>query len=151
MNYACKFILITITLFVGFACKKDPEVKVNNYHELIEGRKVIFNFYHSSGYQSIYGIFNFIKNEENRYSLIGDQGQLYKVDSVILNPNNDNVSLSKIRHYYSNDPHYETYFKNAHTLSEDSIIGEFYDAYYYVTTTRQWIPTHGTFAMKINK
>jgi hypothetical protein len=150
-------IAITIILLAVIACKKAPELEEHKYHELIEGRMVYFYFYHNAGFQYHWdtdakGIKNFIKKEKNIYSLIDSFNQIQKIDSIILNPNNDQVTISKLTNIYTfKDPHYEIYFKNVRTISEDSIVGEFHDAFIYSSPNRIWIPTYGKFAMKIKK
>jgi hypothetical protein len=150
-------IAITIILLAVIACKKAPELEEHKYHELIEGRMVYFYFYHNAGFQYHWdtdakGIKNFIKKEKNIYSLVDSFNRILKIDSIILNPNNDQVTISKLTDIYAfKDPHYEIYFKNARTISEDSIVGEFYDAFVYSSPNRIWLPTYGEFAMKIKK
>jgi hypothetical protein len=157
MKTSYKILTIVLVLLGCTACKKDPELQEHKYHELIEGRIVYFYFYHNAGFQYHWdtdakGIKNFIKKEKNIYSLVDSFNRILKIDSIILNTNNDQVTISMLTDIYAfKDPHYEIYFKNARTISEDSLIGEFYDAYFYIASTRQWIPTQGTFAMKINK
>ncbi len=156
MNHL-KHTLLLLGILIIAACKKDPEIEEHQYHELIEGSMAYFYFYHNAGFQYHWdtdakGIKNFIKKEKNIYSLIDSFSRIQKIDSIILNPKNDQVTLSKLTSIYAfKDPHYEIHFKNARTLSEDSIVGEFYDAFVYSSPNRIWLPTHGTFAMKINR
>ena len=150
-------IAITIISLAVIACKKDPELEEHKHHELIEGRMVYIYYFHYFGYNDFrnnefIGIHNFIKNGYNNYALVDSFNRILKIDSIILNPNNDQVTISKLTNIYAfKDPHYEIYFKNARTISEDSIVGEFYDAFVYSSPNRIWIPTYGKFAMKIKK
>lgn len=151
------YTLLVIILLIGFSCKKNPELEEHSYHELIEGRIVYIYYLHYFGYNDfrnneLTGIYNFFVREKNSYSLIDSFNRVLKIDTIILNPDNDEVTISKLTNIYAfKDPHYEVYFKNARTISEDSIVGEFYDAFIYDSPNRKWIPTYGKFAMKINK
>ena len=146
-------IAITIILLAVVACKKAPELEEHKYHELIEGKSVSIMLYHNAGYKENQGSGNFLSRiSKNKYQLDLKTGNPNrKIDTITLLDGTDKILLSKLKLTSGNDVHYECSFKNAFSVSEDSIYGEFYDDYLYNTNTRQWIPSHGTFAMKINK
>ena len=153
MKTAYRILAITTILLFGVACKKDPEIEDHKYHELIEGKSVSIIFYHNSGYVENQGTGNFLSRmSKNNYRLELKTGNPYKkIDTIALTYGTNVIFLSRLKLLSGNDIHYECSFKNAFSASEDSIYGQFYDDYLYNTNTRQWIPTSGTFAMKINK
>lgn len=146
---------LTSLLLLFIACKKDPEVK---FHELKEGKHVTISWYHYNGLVDTrdandnYYTNTISKVSKNQYQLTLNYSTKYeKIDSIILHEGSDRVTLSMLHRTDIVGDVLNMRFKNARTISEDSLVGEFYDAYYYDPTNRKWIPTHGTFAMKINK
>jgi hypothetical protein len=150
---------ITIILLAVIACKKAPELEEHKYHELIEGKSVYIYFFHYSGYveyrnSDYLRLRYFTRVSKNQYTTLDSTTFILrsKIDTIQLYENTDQVTLTKlVDRNFTNDPHYHRYFKNARTISEDSLVGEFYDAFVYSSPNRIWLPTYGEFAMKIKK
>lgn len=150
---------LTSLLLLFIACKKDPELEEHKYHELIEGKSVDIYFFHYSGYveyrnSDYLRLRYFTRVSKNQYKTLDSTTFILrsKIDTIQLYENTDQVTLTKlVDRNFTNDPYYHRYFKHARTISEDSLVGEFYEAFIYSSPNRIWLPTYGTFAMKINR
>jgi hypothetical protein len=157
-----KVIILTIAVFgaVLTNCTKEPEDTNLELHKLKEG--TICYFYRisrvtkhvdSQGYDSIFKV----KKGLYKYKVVSER---YLIDTIQLFKGSNNIYISRQRvnpvYYPIHDTEnynwgklFEADFKNAHLVTEDSIVGQYYNTHYYNSGERKAVPDSGIFAIKI--
>jgi hypothetical protein len=141
-------------------CTKDPDYTNLEVPKLKDG--TICRFFQTSyvtkgsdsrGYDSIFKV----KDGLYRYKIVNED---YLIDTILFYRETRNVYISKQKvnpDYYSPQDTerynwvklFEMDFKNVRIVTEDSIVGQYYNSHYYNSMERKAVPDSGIFAIKI--
>jgi hypothetical protein len=153
---AARFIILLIaTSLLLQSCSKDEEIP----RDQIVLKMGPANFYRISYIidKRSSGIDTLIKIRDGLYEY-NTFNQDYMIDTIMyIGYNRLFVSKSRFRtERYPNDTNgnawgkkFEMKFRNTRIAAEDSIVGEYYDTYYYSGSLKQAFPDSGFFAIKI--
>jgi hypothetical protein len=107
-----------------------------------------------------YQVFDsFVKMSENEFRLVGLLEE-YKIEHIQLFKGTNKITLSKYifneakypnydSAFFANSHLYDMNFRNSRVVTEDSIVGEYYNTHYYNSMERKAVPDSGIFAIKI--
>ncbi len=137
-------------LLLFLACTKENKDIANNgtYHELKNGEIcLIYQFtYLTYTFDNSNNSYTFKKVKDNLYKI---DGPYFHIDSLLTLPKSNNVIISPFIYNRYNSKYDLSCIRNAKILTNDSIVGEYYNAWVFNTSQRVYLPDSGIFIIKI--
>ncbi|MFZ4799732.1 MAG: hypothetical protein ACOYMA_19725 [Bacteroidia bacterium] len=142
--------IIFSIIFAQFSCSKDNKISNSNgeYHELKNGETcLIYQFtYLTYTFDNTNNSYLFKKIKDNLYRI---DGLFFHIDSIQTIPNSNLVFMTPFIYNRYSSKYDLSCIRNAKSLSNDSIVGEYYNAWVYNTSQRVYVPDSGIFIIKI--
>lgn len=137
-------------IFAQFSCSKDNKISNSNgeYHELKNGDScIVYKYAFSPRINNIQIISNnFFKITNNFFKIYN---QYYSIDTIQTFLGTDKVFISPYSYGGYRDSFTTLHVRNAKSLTNDSIVGEYYNAWSYNSPQRVYVPDSGIFVIKI--
>lgn len=128
--------------------KENGKETTNEYHELKNGDTCLIYKYASSNRINNVEILknNFFKINTNLFRV---NNQDYRIDSIQTFYESNKLEISPMITSGIEYPFNTLKIKNAVSLTNDSIVGEYYNAWSYNSPKRVYVPDSGIFIIKI--
>ena len=144
-----KSISILIFIFLISSCEKEKTFETKEeYHELIDGNIcLIYLISYSTRINNTEIISNYFNKKSNQMYFISNN--FYSIDSIQTLLGSNQVLISPLYYRDKSNIYTTSHIRKAISLTSDSIIGEYYNSYYYSHIDRWYHPDSGFFAIKI--
>lgn len=144
-----KTLTILISIFLISSCEKEKTIDTKEeYHELKNGEIcLIYQFtYLTYTFDNSNNSYTFKKVKDNLYKI---DGPYFHIDSLLTLPKSNNLIISPFIYNRYNSKYDLSCIRNAKILTNDSIVGEYYNAWVFNTSQRVYLPDSGVFVIKI--
>ncbi len=142
--------IIFCIIFAQFSCSKDNKISNSNgeYHELKNGDScIVYKYAFSPRINNIQIISNnFFKITNNFFKIYN---QDYSIDTIQTFLGTNKMAISPMITSGVKYPFNTLHVRNAISLTNDSIVGEYYNAWSYNSPQRVYVPDSGIFVIKI--
>ena len=141
--------LIAILLLFLSCTKKNKDIANNStYHELKNGDTcLVYKYAFSNRINNIEILKNnFFRINANFFRI---NNQDYRIDSIQTFDESNKLEISPMITSGIEYPFNTVKIKNAISLTNDSIVGEYYNAWVFNTSQRVYLPDSGIFIIKI--
>lgn len=136
-------------LIILIGCtKENGKETTNEYFKLKNGEIcLIYQFtYRTYTFDNTNNSYFFKKINDNLYRI---DGPFFHIDSLQSIPNSNLVEITPFIYNRYSSKYDLKCIRNAKSLTNDSIVGEYYNAWVYNTSQRVYLPDSGIFVIKI--
>ncbi len=141
-------LLFPILLLLFSCAKEKAHETINEYHELKNGETcLVYKYSFSNSINNIEILENNFVKIYTDFFTINDQN--FRIDSIQTFYGSNKLKISPMITSGIENPYNTIKIKNAISLTNDSIVGEYYNAWSYNSPKRIYVPDSGIFIIKI--